>query len=581
MLDPYRMIAVNLILSILLLLGIVVYKYIYPKRKINLMFLLVLISLLPLISVFRKGTYESGDLNIHVGFAMSFFESLKDGNLIPRWSSQMIYGYGYPLFLFIYPLPYYLASLFHTIGFTFINSFKIILIISYITSGIAMYLFVKEELKNKLSAFVAALFYLFAPYHLVDLHFRTAVGEVISFAILPFCFLTIKNLSNGITFRRLLLSSASISLLILSHQAISLITIPFIIIYCLYLFFKNHQKKLKFMFSCFFSLLMAILISSFYWFPVIFEAKYTNLLTKGAISFISFNQLIYSPWRWGFLFQGHMGELSFIIGYAHWFIILFSIFLFLKKTKRELREKKLYLISIGSFFTLLFLTQSISSPIWRIVPLLNGFQFSYRLLLLISFFVSIIAGIVIKNVPNKMFIIILCSIAVLTTILNWGNRKMLPLVTDSIILHGLSNNITKIGTGTTIWVNSDNFTVNNSIPHMIVLKGKADISETSRTSVKHTYLINVISQNVSIRENTLYFPNWNVRVNGKSHPFSFNSTDSQGVITFGLSKGLYIVDVSFTDTRVRKISLLVSVLSFIILLMFGLRNQISKALNIH
>ena len=123
--DPYRMIVVNLIFSTLLLLGIIAYKYVYPKRNINLFFLLILVSFLPLISVLREGSYESGDLSLHAGFAMSFYESLKEGVFIPRWSSEMIYGYGYPLFLFAYPLPYYLTAFFHFLGFSFVNSLKL------------------------------------------------------------------------------------------------------------------------------------------------------------------------------------------------------------------------------------------------------------------------------------------------------------------------------------------------------------------------------------------------------------------------------------------------------------------------
>src|SRR3989338_3935244 len=124
MIDPYRMIVINFIASFSLLFGILIYKFIYPRGKFNFLFILILISLLPLISMLRKGTYESGDLSIHVGFATSFYESLMDGNFIPRWSSQIIYGYGYPLFIFVYPLPYYMASLLHFLGFTFINFLK-------------------------------------------------------------------------------------------------------------------------------------------------------------------------------------------------------------------------------------------------------------------------------------------------------------------------------------------------------------------------------------------------------------------------------------------------------------------------
>ena len=148
MIDPYRMVVVNIIVFLFLLFGVLFYKFIYPRRNINPLFLLIMISLLPLISILRKGGYESGDLSIHSMFAMSFYDALKDGNIIPRWAGEINYGFGYPLFLFLYPLPYYLISVFHSLGLSFIASIKLVLISSFLISGIAMYLWIKEELKN-------------------------------------------------------------------------------------------------------------------------------------------------------------------------------------------------------------------------------------------------------------------------------------------------------------------------------------------------------------------------------------------------------------------------------------------------
>lgn len=570
------MITINSVASISLLLGLIIYKFVYPKKRINLLFLLILISLLPLISIFRKGTYESGDLTIHTGFAISFYESLKDGNFIPRWSSQIIYGYGYPLFIFVYPLPYYLVALLHFLGFNFINSLKIVLASSFIVSGITMYLFVKEELENKYSAFVATLIYLFSPYHLVDLHFRVALGEVISFAILPLCFLTVKKLSNKMSFSWFLFSSISFSLLILSHQAISLISFPFIIIYCLYLWIIENRKKIKYLLIYILSLVIGLLLSSFYWIPVVLESKYINLLSTGIISFVQLNQLIYSSWKWGFLFQGPKGELSFIVGYTQWFIIILSIILFLKG-RIILKEKRIYLIAIISVFILFIMIQPFSSPIWMTIPLLRGFQFSYRLLLLVSFFTSLIAGVVIKNITSKWFFLGLCLLTISTTILNWGNRKTLPQLNDLTIQYEFPNNMTKVGEGTTIWVNSNKFKSDQrTVPHIDIVQGKADILELYRNSVKHEYLINVLSENASIKENTLYFPNWIVKVDNKPHSFNYTSPIYPGIITFNLNKGVYRVEVNFTDTKIRTFSNSLSLFSCVAISIFTLGMIIRK-----
>src|SRR3989344_5306679 len=83
-------------------------------------------------------------------------------------------------------------SFIHLFGLSFIDSFKIILVFSFILSGQGMYLLVKDVTGNKKAGFISALFYLFAPYHLIDMHFRVAIGETLSFALLPFCFLYLR-----------------------------------------------------------------------------------------------------------------------------------------------------------------------------------------------------------------------------------------------------------------------------------------------------------------------------------------------------------------------------------------------------
>ena len=189
--EPVKMVFVSLLLSALLGGFLLIRNRVF-KKKISLPALLILISILPLISMFRPGSYESSDLSIHSSFAIIFFQSLREGNLFPAWHSYAVGGYGYPYFLFTYPLPYYLTSLFHFLGIPFISSMKLLAGLSFSLSGLAMYYWIKEETKNKIAGFVAGIFYLFAPYHLLDLHFRFAIGEILAFAILPACFYFIK-----------------------------------------------------------------------------------------------------------------------------------------------------------------------------------------------------------------------------------------------------------------------------------------------------------------------------------------------------------------------------------------------------
>lgn len=240
--EPYNMVVISAIITFGLVAALFVYRYIFPKKKLKLFFVLILLSLLPLWSILRPGSYESGDLAIHATFAMPFFDSLKEGNVVPIWNSYFLQGNGYPLYAFTYPFPYYAISLFHVAGFSFIDSIKALLIVSFIGSGVGIYAFVKKELQSDISAFTAAVFYLFAPYHLIDMHFRVALGETIAFMILPFCFFMLKNMSKTLSYKNLMGFAFAFGLLILSHQAIALITLPLLLMYAATLYPTNlHQ----------------------------------------------------------------------------------------------------------------------------------------------------------------------------------------------------------------------------------------------------------------------------------------------------------------------------------------------------
>ena len=185
----YHLIVINLFFSVLLLVCILFYKFIFPQKKINLLYILIFVSLLPLISLLRPGTFESGDFNIHIYRIMSFYSSLVEGHFMPSWAGQLNGTYGNPLFIFNYNFPYYFISFFHLLGISFINSMKIYLGLTFFLSGIFMYFWVFILTKNKLAAFTSGIFYIFSPYHLVDYSFRATLGELTVFTITPLIFL--------------------------------------------------------------------------------------------------------------------------------------------------------------------------------------------------------------------------------------------------------------------------------------------------------------------------------------------------------------------------------------------------------
>jgi hypothetical protein len=539
-----------------------------PQKKIPYLLLLLGFSLLPVISVFREGSYESGDMNIHIARTMSFYKALEEGIIIPRWAGELNATYGYALFNFFYPLPYYISSFYHLIGFSFLDSVKLLLITSYISSGLFMYLWLKNHVFEK-SAFLGSIFYLFAPYHLVDMHFRATVGEMTAFTLLPLSLLLVDKVFKHRKFIWCFFSGLSCAFLILSHAGIALFGYSFLTLYILS-YFKN--TKVIDSVKGFVPLILGVLYSAYYWTPAVIESNLTHqLISEKTLSFIRFSELLYSKWRYGLLFQGPRGELSFLLGYAHWITILLAIYLiFIKKVKNKN-------LIIFTFLTLiyLFLIQDISKPVWNNITILKKMLLTYRLLVIISLITSALAAFVINYQKEKRLYYFLLAIAIGTTILNWGNRKNTPEIKDEQITANLPL-ITIQGEGAWNAVSTSrpiNQLWQDKIPknHIEAFNNNLDVLFEKRTTTNHSYVVE-IEKSGPVKENTYYFPGWELKIDGEKSKINYTNKLYPGIITFNLYKGTHQINLTFQDTPIRLYSFLLSAVSLYacgLFLLFG------------
>ena len=578
MIDPYKMVIVNLVLSISLIVVAFIYVKIIPKKKINLFVLLVLISILPIVSVFRKGTYESGDFTFHIYRAMDFYQSLSDGVFIPSWAGGLNEGFGYPVFIFIYNFPYYLISFLHFLGFSFIFSQKLILAGSFIGSGIVMWIVLKKITKNDLASFAGSILYLFSPYHLVDLHFRVSIAEVLAFVINPLIFyLVLKTIEKQklIYFAWI---SLFLSVLFLTHPPMFIFYTLIFIIYILYQIFTK-KISLKILVGIFISILIGLIISSYAIIPRFSLIKYTtdSLLIKTPIDHVDFQELLFSPWRLGFLFQGPQGELSFAIGYTGIFIFLISLFLLFKKPHKKYYSDVLFWFII-SFWTIFFML-SYSKPIWDLFPHLRIMQFAYRLLHPLIFSLSILlAYLVLIYKPKKTLIYFFLILTIGYTMLNWGNRRTIPQIDDAWIRDNLPHS-TKQGEqnyeSVPLWWNNTKDLLVPAKSNLELVEGDARIKELSRNSIRHTYGIDVNKPSKFV-ENTLYFPNWTISANRKQVQINYMDEKYNPRIGFELAPGLYFVDVMYHDVIEVKYAKRISIVTTLVLLFYIILFHVSQ-----
>jgi len=543
--------------------------------------LLFIISLLPLMSLMRKGTYESGDLTLHSVFLRSFYESLSEGNLIPRWAGNLCGDKGCPVFLFEYITPFYIGSIFHFLGFSLIDSIKALLAVSFIASGVGMYLFIKNEL-GEMPAFVSALSYLFAPFHLQEMHFRVGIGMVLSFAFVPFLFLFSKKLVITSSIRYILLNALFFFLLITTHSTVTILVLPLLFGYLFIFLINSKRKKIFPFFLLIVSIILGLGLSCFYWLPALKEIQYTWYLKDLIVNdFKPMQEYIFSPAFYGFLFQGHRGELRLIIGYPHLLIILLAL-LFLIKKRLPVKEKIRIFYFLFSFAIFFLLLLKISKPFWNYVPFLKSSVLPWRVLMPISFITSYLSAIVVKNIKSKLCILFICIFVVASTILNWGNRKMIPEDPNAYNTHWSlysehyeqndpllrQNYINNIALASSLVLKRPLFPLE-------IIKGNGLYKQLERTSTKHVYILKA-ETGIKIKENTFFFPGWKVFANYKEIPIVYNDPDNLGMITFKLKPGLYKIDAQFTDTPVRRIAKSISVFSTLLIGIYLLYHLLHK-----
>ena len=156
------------------------------KRAHWLPIFAVMLLAIPALAPFAQPGYFWGahDARHNVYFLFEFDRAWQDGIFFPRWAPDFAFGYGYPFWIVYAPLATYLGQAFHLLGFGWEASVKLVFCLSIVASGLAMYGFVASWAGRR-AGLVAAVAYIYIPYHLVDLYVRAALAESVALIFLP------------------------------------------------------------------------------------------------------------------------------------------------------------------------------------------------------------------------------------------------------------------------------------------------------------------------------------------------------------------------------------------------------------
>lgn len=524
---------------------------------------IIVVGAVPLLDLLNPGLPITHDGQDHVARIANFYKNLEEGNLIPRWAANLNWGYGHPILMFLYPFPSYIASILHFLGFSFVDATKLVFGFAFIASGIAMYIWIRNFLGEK-PAVASAVLYMIVPYRFVDLYVRGAIGEHMAFIFPPLILYFLLKLSKQYSYWGILGGSISLAFLILSHNAISLMFVPLAFLYGVFLIaLSKKRKSLVYYYTSI--LVLGFSLSAFFWIPAFFEGKYTlrDIVTSTdyASKLVPLQNFLYGEWNYGI-----SGQFTVQIGIVHWLFVLISIpaTVFLHK-----RKNKLWVLSAGTmlvFISSLYVMTFYSKPIWDAVTTLQKFQFPWRFLSITVFASSLLSAFVIYAFLRKLNILFIFSI-LLVLYLNkdyWHAKDF--LIKDESFYTGVYRSTTDTGESSPIW--SVRFMEKEARAPIETIAGDAVILNLERRTTYHKYSVNV-QEKTRLRENTLYFPGWNVLVDKNSVPIEFQDPANRGLITFFVEKGSHTVEIIFKDTKLRIISNVISLLSILTIFLFS------------
>ncbi len=515
--------------------------------------------------------------------------ALQDGQLPPRFVENLGYGYGYPLFNFYAPLPYYVGAFFYNLGTDIILSTKLMVAIGFVGAGISMF-FAGSYLWGKRGGLIAAVVYTLAPYHAVQTYVRGSIGELYAYALLPLILIGLLELYKkqwrkrtvfiGIVAVALLSIAHTVSLYMLLYLSVLHIVISTIALAVNKKDVVSHlQKQILF-------LVIPLAYACYFWLAAFLEIGLTQLSLETGNDvnytnhFVALSQLWSSPWGFGGSAPGtQLDGMSFMIGKIGIILTLVTtLTLFIHKHAKNHQDKhKILGLGVLLLISLFHMLQE-SQFIWQLVPQFALIQFPWRFLTITNLAVACLAGgsvIVLRMLPvkyNRDAVFALFPIIIVFLLLFPFNLRDFPqtkyfkaqnqyLKTASEITakDHLRFDASKI---------SDEFLPKDAVrPTDITQVSQDQISCDAPCELKDTvFLSHIYKFTVQVSEKTtlyldkVYFPDYTVTIDGQNQ---FIKKESPNTMSITLEKGEHAVQFTLRDTPIRSLANIITICAII------------------
>ncbi len=522
---------------------------------------------------------RTADGKLHLLRLVLLDNSLHHGVPYPRWFTELMTGYGFPVFNFYAPGSYYLAELLHLLGLGYYQAMAAAYAALILIAGFGMLLLAGDLFGSRRTpaALVAAAAYTYAPYFLTNAYMRGAIAEVGAQALLPWVLWSLRRVFHaGQPSRYAPILATLLAALVLTHTLMLVVAPPVLLAYFIFLWVRTGRQAATFRWGAV-GIVTAVALSAFFWAPAALQRSY---LSDYGFKIAREVFLPENVWTWhSFIDTGirHIYSLAipFRLGLAQLALALVGA-VFARRRDGEW----LFLIALAILCGLGI--GKFTLPVWLSNPVLVAVQFPWRLLSVMSVPLALLTAGIVARPRSRAWQMGIGLVAV--GVLVAANRPVLPplqtqpadnaALTVPAIAQWEANNSNQWGTTSTReflpeWVDLDGGLAAD--PPFASLRSAALTDVSVQNAGPYQLTVDVNSQEAGpLRLATFFFPGWQATLDGNRRLASYPSTNL-GLLTVDIPAGQHRLHLSWMGEPVVPLSGVLSVVALVWLAWCGWR----------
>ncbi len=219
--------------------------------------------------------WETHDGPVHLLRSYVFGDLLQRGDWFPRWAPDLYLGYGYPVFNYVPPLPYYLAVLGYLLGLDRYGGLQAVGVIAVLLGTAGAFSLARALWSSSATGYLSALAYILAPYpFLYNLYIRGNVPEALALGLLPWLLWAAWRLWHEPRWPHGLLLTLLTALLLLTHNISAFLGVGLLTAWLVSVFISStpSASRLRLALSTTLGTILAgLALSAYFWLPALGE----------------------------------------------------------------------------------------------------------------------------------------------------------------------------------------------------------------------------------------------------------------------------------------------------------------------